>query len=76
MGFLFPVIGLGKTKPSHMNPYYYDNAPPADPGERHPITVLSNLYLEIGLPLHAAVQSAIADFESIFDEVENGLCTI
>ena len=74
VGFLFPVTGLGKTKPSHMNPYN-DNAPPADPDEPHPITVLSNLYLEIGLPLPAAVQSALADFESIFDEEEAGLCT-
>lgn len=73
MGFLFPVIGLGKTKPKHMNPYH-DNAPPADPGERHPITLLSNLYLEIGLPLHEAAQSAIADFEQIFDGAEAGLC--
>lgn len=75
MGFLFPVIGFGKTKPNHMKPYH-DNAPPAEPDERHPITVLSNLYLEIGLPLHAAVQSAIADFETIFDECEAGLCTV
>ena len=75
VGFLFPVTGLGKTKPSHMNPYD-TNAPPADPDERHPITVLSNLYLEIGLPLHAAVQAALADFETIFDEDEAGLCTI
>jgi len=58
-----------------MNPY--DNtAPPDDFDERHPITVLRNIYLEIGLPLHAAVQSAIADFESIFDEIESGLCAI
>ena len=73
MGFLFPVAGLGKTKPRHMNPYD-DNAPPADPGEPHPITILSNLYLEIGLPLEAAAQSAIADFENIFEETEAGLC--
>ena len=75
VGFLFPVTGLGKIKPSHMNPYD-NNAPPADPGDPpHPITVLSNLYLEIGLPLSAAVQSALADFETLFDEEEAGLCT-
>lgn len=61
-----------------MNPNYDDSAPPADPGERHPIALLSNLYLEIGLPLHAATQSAIADFETIFDEAESesGLCSL
>ena len=76
VGFLFPATGLGKTKPSHMNPS--DNpAPPADPDERHPITVLSNLYLEIGLPLQAAAQSAIADYESIFEEDDScQLCAI
>ena len=74
VGFLFPVTGLGKTKPSHMYPSE-TNAPPADPDERHPITVLSNLYLEIGLPLPAAVQSALADFETLFDEAGAGLCT-
>ena len=44
--------------------------PPADPDGRHPITILSQIYLEIGLPLHAAVQAAIADYESIFDEAD------
>lgn len=47
----------------------HDNAaPPADPDGRHPITILSQIYLEIGLPLHAAVEAAIADYHSIFDE--------
>ena len=73
VGFFFPVAGLGKTKPNHMNPSD-DPAPPADPGEPHPITVLSHLYLKIGLPLDAAAQSALADFEHIFDETEAGLC--
>ena len=59
-----------------MNPYD-ETAPPAEPDERHPITVLSNLYLEIGLPLQAAAQSAIADYESIFDEEDaDRLCAI
>lgn len=42
--------------------------PPANPDRGHPITILSQIYLEIGLPLHAAVQAAIADYNSIFDE--------
>ena len=42
--------------------------PRADAGERHPITILSGIYLEAGLPLEAAAQAAIADYESIFDE--------
>ena len=52
-----------------MNPYD-NNAPPdeLEPDERHPVTILSNIYLEIGLPLQAAVQSAIADYQSIFDD--------
>ena len=53
---------------------YTDTSQPADPDDRHPITVLSNIYLEIGLPLHAAVQAAIADFETIFNEDEADLC--
>ena len=75
VGFLFPVIGLGKNKPSHMNPDEHTATNPSL-DVRHPITVLSNLYLEIGLPLEAAVQSALADYESIFDENEAGLCAI
>ncbi len=54
----------------------YDNtAPPADPDDPHAITLLSNLYLEIGLPLEAAVQSAIADLEAMSDEETADLCT-
>lgn len=30
---------------------------------RHPVIVLSGIYLEAGLPLEAAVRSAIADYE-------------
>ena len=44
-----------------------NTAPPADPDGRHPITILSRIYLEIGLPLHAAVQAAVADYENFFD---------
>ena len=42
--------------------------PRADAGERHPVTLLSRIYLEAGLPLEAAAQAAIADYESFFEE--------
>ena len=42
--------------------------PPEEYDERHPIALLSSIYLEAGLPLEAAAQSAIADYEHIFDE--------
>ena len=46
-----------------------DNDEPLDEYDgRHPIAILSSIYLEAGLPLEAAAQSAIADFECIFDE--------
>ena len=37
---------------------------PAD--GRHIVTLLSGIYLEVGLPLEAAVRSAIADYECGF----------
>ena len=40
----------------------------AESDERHPVTILSRIYLDAGLPLEAAAQAAIADYESIFDE--------
>ena len=58
-----------------MNPSN-DAATNPDPDDRHPITALSNLYLEIGLPLEAAVQSAIADFETMQESETAGLCAI
>jgi hypothetical protein len=35
----------------------------------HLVTILSGIYLRAGLPLEAAVRSAIADYRCIFDEV-------
>ena len=67
VGFLFPVIGSGKPTPSHMKPNDNDE-PPEEYDERNPIAILSSIYLEAGLPLEAAAKSAIADYESIFDE--------
>jgi hypothetical protein len=56
-----------------MNPDDNPSAPD-DPDEPHPITLLSSIYLELGLPLEAAAQSAIADYESIFDHAD--LCAV
>ena len=36
--------------------------------ERHIVSVLSGIYLDAGLPLYAAVQAAIADYECSFAE--------
>ena len=46
--------------------------PRADAGERHPIAILSGVYLDAGLPLEAAAQAAIADYESLFDKAALG----
>ena len=52
----------------HENPGEFDFAKwSADADERHPITILSAIYLDAGLPLEAAAQAAIADYESLFD---------
>ncbi len=58
-----------------MNPS--ENPAPFDAAEEpQPILALSSLYLEIGLPLNAAIQSAIADLESISETEDAGLCVI
>lgn len=36
--------------------------------ERHIITTLSGIYLEAGLPLEAAIRSAMADYECNFSQ--------
>lgn len=40
-----------------------------DTNKPHPVTILSGIYLDAGLPLEAAAQAAIADYESLFDEM-------
>ncbi|MES2572334.1 MAG: hypothetical protein V4710_20050 [Verrucomicrobiota bacterium] len=48
----------------------FHEAAPADAckpaNERHLVTILSSIYLEAGLPLEAAVRSALADYECNF----------
>ena len=74
VGFLFPAIGFRKNNTTshmniHENPGEFDFATPnADFEDRHPVTILSGIYLDAGLPLEAAAQAAIADYESLFDE--------
>ena len=46
-----------------------DFAEPRADADRHPVTILSGIYLDAGLPLEAAAQAAIADYESLFDEM-------
>ena len=75
VGFLFPAIGFKKNNTtSHMNIHEYlgdlDFAEPrADANKPHPVTILRGIYLDAGLPLEAAAQAAIADYESLFDEM-------
>ena len=53
----------------HEDPDEFDFAEPnADAEEQYPLLALSGVYLEAGLPLDAAAQAALADFESLFDE--------
>ena len=42
--------------------------PDLPPAERHVVSVLSGIYLDVGLPLSAAVQAAIADYECSYSE--------
>ncbi len=59
----------------HEDPDEFDFAePPIDASERHPLLALSGIYLDTGMPLAAAAQAALADFESLFDEAT--LCTL
>ena len=59
----------------HEDPDEFDCAePPADANARHPLLALSGVYLDAGLPLAAAAQAALADFENLFDEA--ALCAI
>lgn len=58
------------------DPYYLKNAGNAAGApaallperERHPVIVLSGIYLDAGLPLEAAVRSALADYECYDEE--------
>jgi len=71
VGFLFPLLARGKSEPSHMNTNaiaYDETEPDFPPDERHVVSVLSGVYLEVGLPLYAAVQAAIADYECSFSD--------
>jgi hypothetical protein len=43
------------------------DAPDDEANPKHGITLLTGIYLEAGLPLYLAVQSAVADCE-MFDE--------
>ena len=71
VGFLFPLLARGKSKPSHMNTNAItsdETEPDFPPEERHIVSVLSGIYLEVGLPLYAAVKAAIADYECSFSD--------
>ena len=78
VGFLFPAIGSQKKpNPTHMNTQENLNDRDfsdarADANRPHPVTILSAAYLNAGLPLEAAAQAAIADYEDLF--TETALC--
>ncbi|MCE9611473.1 MAG: hypothetical protein K8R23_14850 [Chthoniobacter sp.] len=57
-----------------MPPNHDHDAPPSDPDERHPLTLLSHYYLAIGLPLPAAAAAACADLNDLFDDPTSALC--
>ena len=70
MGFLFPSLACGSTKPNHMHhntETLEDEAPDHLADLRHGLTALSHIYLEAGLPLGLAIQSAAADY-ALFEE--------
>ena len=68
-GLFVPVVGL-RFKQKHMN---HNTETPAQEAQdhrahtRHGITLLSNIYLEAGLPLDLAIESAAADY-ALFEE--------
>ena len=69
-GHFVPVVACGFTKPNHMHlaietPETETLNLPAP--SRHGLTLLSHIYLEAGLPLDLAIQSAAADC-ALFEE--------
>lgn len=69
-GLFVPVFGSGSTKPNHMHheieTLEYE-LPESHAQSRHGLTLLSNIYLEAGLPLDLAIRSAAADC-ALFEE--------
>jgi hypothetical protein len=70
VGFLFPSAAVVQANPNHMHheieTLEYETAE-SDATSRHGLTLLSNIYLEAGLPLDLAIQSAVADC-ALFEE--------
>ena len=63
-GLFVPVVACGSTKPNHM--HLELETPETETADlpahsRHGLTLLSNIYLEAGLPLDLAIQAAAAD---------------
>jgi hypothetical protein len=70
VGFLFPSLPRGSTKPSHMHNEIespVEEMTSLHDDDLHRITLLTGLYLTAGLPLDLAAQSAAADY-SMFEE--------
>jgi hypothetical protein len=70
VGFLFPSLSCGSTKPNHM--HHEPETPETETPDLHAnprrgLTLLSSIYLEAGLPLDLAIQSAAADY-ALFEE--------
>ncbi len=72
VGFLSPSLACGSTKP---NPMHHEtetlepDAPDHPANSRHGLTALSHIYLEAGLPLDLAIQSAAADIALFGEEL-------
>lgn len=70
MGFLFPSAAALQPKANAMHheiETLEDESAEPNANTRHGLTLLSNIYLEAGLPLDLAVQSAAADY-ALFEE--------
>ena len=68
--FVPVVVACGSTKPNHMHhetETLENEAPDHHANSRHGITLLSNLYLNAGLPLDLAIEAAAADY-ALFEE--------
>ena len=71
-GLFVPVVGCGSTKPNHMHHEIetLEHEPPGpNAHSRHGLTLLTNIYLEAGLPLDLAIQSAAADCALFSEEL-------
>jgi hypothetical protein len=69
-GLFVPVVGCGSSKPNHMHHEIETlelETHDLHASHHHGLTALTSIYLEAGLPLDLAIQSAVADYD-LFEE--------